>query len=93
MIRSAVDLTDVNVVSRSAAWLAAPDPDTPDPDHTDQGTTGIPPREAAVGREAPESPAAGHNDVRATRRRQASGWLGRYIGLVISGIVGAEQSR
>jgi cellulose synthase/poly-beta-1,6-N-acetylglucosamine synthase-like glycosyltransferase len=27
-----------------------------------------------------------HNDVQATRRRNASGWLGRYIGLVIAGI-------
>jgi cellulose synthase/poly-beta-1,6-N-acetylglucosamine synthase-like glycosyltransferase len=37
----------------------------------------------AAGLAAPEP---GQDDVRATRRRRASGWLGRFIGLVIAGI-------
>jgi len=73
-------------MSTSAAWLSAPDTDTPDSDHIDPCTPGIPARDATAGREAPEASAAGHNDVRATRRRHASGWLGRYVGLVIAGL-------
>jgi len=73
-------------MSTSAARLAAPDPDTPDSDHSDRCTPGIPARDATAGREAPAASAASHNDVRATRRRHGSGWLGRYVGLVIAGI-------
>lgn len=36
---------------------------------------------------APGGTAATRDDVRATRRRHDSGWLGRYVGLVIGGIV------
>jgi biofilm PGA synthesis N-glycosyltransferase PgaC len=33
----------------------------------------------------PAGPGADHDDARATARRHASGWLGRYVGLVIAG--------
>ena len=76
----------MNVVSRSATRLAASDPGTPGSDHTDLCTASIPARDAAVGREASAGSYAGRHYVRATRYRHASGWLGRYIGLVIAGI-------
>ena len=45
-------------------------------------------REAVSSEHAPEgSSGAGRDEVRATRRRRSSGWLGRCIGLVIAGIV------
>ncbi len=52
----------------------------------DLGTASNPAGDSAVGRGAAAGPPAG-NDVRATKRRHASGWLGRYVGLVIAGIV------
>ena len=76
----------MNVVNRSAARLAAPEPGTIDSDETDPSTAGDSARDATVGQERPAGSGAGHDDVRATRRRHASGWLGRYIGLVIAGI-------
>jgi cellulose synthase/poly-beta-1,6-N-acetylglucosamine synthase-like glycosyltransferase len=39
-----------------------------------------------AGRDALPGSRAGHEDMRATRRRYASGWLGRYVGLVIAGL-------
>jgi cellulose synthase/poly-beta-1,6-N-acetylglucosamine synthase-like glycosyltransferase len=39
-----------------------------------------------IGDKRPASPGTGHDDVRPTTRRRASGWLGRYVGLVIAGI-------
>jgi len=42
--------------------------------------------EAVAGDELPAGPGARDDDARATSRRQASGWLGRYVGLVIAGI-------
>ena len=86
LLRSAVDPTEGNVVSRSAAWLAAPHSDTPGSDQTNLRAASIPARDAAVGREVPAGSTAGRHFVRATRRREASGWLGRYIGLVIAAI-------
>jgi len=74
LVRSAFDPTDVIIVSRTAGSLAAPEPSTTESD------------DASVARASPAGPGAGHDDVRATRRRHASGWLGRYIGLVIAGI-------
>ena len=86
LVRSAVDPTDVKVVNRSGAQLAAPEPGTTDSDDTDPSTAGNSARDATVGREGQAGSGTGHDDVRATRRRHASGWLGRYIGLVIAGI-------
>jgi cellulose synthase/poly-beta-1,6-N-acetylglucosamine synthase-like glycosyltransferase len=39
-----------------------------------------------AGAERPAGPGPGHDDALATSRRHASGWLGRYVGLVIAGI-------
>ena len=83
---SAVGPADVNVVSRSAARLGAPEPDTAGFDDTEPFHAGNPTRDTTAGQDGPAGSGAGHDDVRATRRRYASGWLGRYIGLLIAGI-------
>ena len=59
---------------------------------TDRATASASPRAGAAGPtgSASAGPGAGHDATRATKRRHASGWLGRYVGLVIAGIaVGA----
>lgn len=76
----------MNVVSRSAGRLRAPEPDTAGFDDTDPSPSGIPPRGTTAPQVGPASTRARHDDVRATKRRDASGWLGRYIGLLIAGI-------
>ncbi len=86
MIRSAAGPADVNVVNRSAARLAAAEPGTIDSDDTDPSKAGSSARDGTVGQERQAGSGADHDDVRATRRRHSSGWLGRYIGLVIAGI-------
>ena len=73
-------------MDRSAAGLTAPDPRTTDADYSDPSTSGKPARDATGGREDLAGSGADHDDVQATKRRHASGWLGRYIGLVIAGI-------
>jgi cellulose synthase/poly-beta-1,6-N-acetylglucosamine synthase-like glycosyltransferase len=78
--------TDVNKVTRRAAWLAAPDPVTANSQQTELFTASSPGPDTAGGREARAGSSANADDLRATRRRQSSGWLGRYIGLVIAGI-------
>jgi cellulose synthase/poly-beta-1,6-N-acetylglucosamine synthase-like glycosyltransferase len=72
-------------VNRSAARLGAPEPDNGF-EYSDSSPEGNLTRDAAFGHEDSASSGASHDDVRATRRRYASGWLGRYIGLVIAGI-------
>ncbi len=80
----------MKAVNRSAARLAPPEPGTTDSDDTDPSPAGNSARDATVGHERPPSSGTGHDDVRATKRRHASGWLGRYVGLAIAGIaVGA----
>ena len=76
----------MSVVSRSPAGVAAAGVDAPDSDHIDRSTETIPVRGVGVARGAQAPSDEGHNNARATRRRKASGWLGRYIGLVIAGI-------
>jgi Glycosyl transferase family 2 len=73
-------------VSRSAARLGAREPDTTGFDDTDPLPAGNPTRATTAGHEGAAGPGAGHDLVRATGRRYASGWLGRYIGLLIAGI-------
>jgi cellulose synthase/poly-beta-1,6-N-acetylglucosamine synthase-like glycosyltransferase len=73
-------------VNRSAALLAAPEPRAVDSDDTDPSMTGTPSRDAAIRPDGPALARIGHDDLQATKRRHASGWLGRYIGLVIAGI-------
>jgi len=85
LVRSAVEATDVKVVDTSGVGLAAREPGTTD---SDLSTAGNPARKATIVREGPAGSGAGHDDVRASRRRHASGWLGRYIGLVIAAIAG-----
>jgi cellulose synthase/poly-beta-1,6-N-acetylglucosamine synthase-like glycosyltransferase len=72
-------------VSRSAARLRAPEPDAPRLDDADPLPAGNPTRDTAAGHEGAAGSGAGHDNVRATRRRYASGWLGRYVGLVVAG--------
>jgi hypothetical protein len=86
LIRSAVDPTDINGVNGTVMRLVAPEPDTIDSDNVDPSTAGNPARDATGGRQGPAGSAAGYDDVRAIRRRHASVWLGRYVGLVIAGI-------
>ncbi|HYL50656.1 MAG TPA: glycosyltransferase family 2 protein [Acidimicrobiia bacterium] len=73
-------------MSRSAGRLRAPEPDTAVFDDTDPSPSGIPSRDTTAGQVGPGATRASHDDVRATKRRYASGWLGRYIGLLIAGI-------
>ncbi len=73
-------------MNRSAARLAATEPDTIDSDERDPTTARDSARDATLGQRRPASSGTGHDDVRATTRRHASGWLGRYIGLVIGGM-------
>ncbi|MBV9662000.1 MAG: glycosyltransferase family 2 protein [Acidimicrobiales bacterium] len=70
----------------SAARPAAPDSDTPGSGKTDLCTESVPAPDTAVGRVDPGGSAINADELRATKRRHASGWLGRYIGLVIAGI-------
>ncbi len=53
-------------------------------------TSGTPTLPSTVGDDGPhgpvESPGSGNDGARAAKRRRASGWLGRYVGLVIAGI-------
>jgi cellulose synthase/poly-beta-1,6-N-acetylglucosamine synthase-like glycosyltransferase len=66
----------------------APEPGTTS--STDASTAYSSDGDATVGHETPASSGIGRDDTRATTRRHASGWLGRYVGLVIVGIaVGA----
>jgi cellulose synthase/poly-beta-1,6-N-acetylglucosamine synthase-like glycosyltransferase len=81
-----VQSTDVNTVTRRAAWLAAPDSVTQDSEQTDLSTASLASREAAVGRGSLVGSAADAEELRAPRYRHGSSWLGRYIGLVIAGI-------
>ena len=73
-------------MNRTAAGLAAPEPDTIRSDDTDESTAGNPAGDTTSGLKAPGGSRAGHDDVRATARRHSSGWLGRWIGLLIAGI-------
>lgn len=73
-------------MNRSAARLPTPEPDATGSDDTDLSTAGNPARDGTAGDGDPAASGAGHDDVRATRRRHSSGWLGRYIGLLIAGI-------
>jgi len=73
-------------VSRSAARLGAPEAHTTGFHDTDPFPAANPSRDATAGHAGAAGSGAGHDNVRATRRRYASGWLGRYIGLVIAGI-------
>jgi len=73
-------------VSRSAGRLRAPERDTAGFDDTDASPAGNPTRGTTAGPDGRAATGASHDDVRATRRRYASGWLGRYIGLLIAAI-------
>lgn len=68
------------------AEFAAPERGATHLDETDHSTADTSARDAAVGRGFPASSGIDHDDLRASRRRHASGWLGRYIGLLIAGI-------
>jgi cellulose synthase/poly-beta-1,6-N-acetylglucosamine synthase-like glycosyltransferase len=75
---SAAGPADLNFVNKSVESL----------EETVPGTTGFAgtDRSPTAGHEGPADSGSGRDDVRATRRRYASGWLGRYIGLLIAGI-------
>lgn len=60
--------------------------DVPEPDEADRSTASIHPHDASVAFETNPSLADDYGHRQATRRRRASGWLGRYVGLVIAGI-------
>ncbi len=66
--------------------LGAPEPDTIGFDGTKPFPVGNPTCDTTTGREEPAGSGAVHDTVRATKRRYASGWLGRYVGLLIAGI-------
>ena len=85
-IRSAAGPTDVGGVKRNASRFAAPERSSTVLDESDRSSAGTSDGDATIGQECPASSGIRHDDVRATRRRHASGWLGRYIGLVIAGI-------
>src|SRR5205807_529274 len=85
-LRSEVGRADVNEVDRNPQGLATPVSDTIGSDGQDHSASGGAAGDAAAGQGATAGVLASHDDVRATRRRHTSGWLGRYVGLVIVGI-------
>src|SRR5882672_9252780 len=72
------------VVNRSAGRLTAPEPGMTD--DTAPITAGRSASDATGAHEEPTRSGMGRDGARATKRRHASGWLGRYVGLVIAGI-------
>jgi hypothetical protein len=68
------------------AGLTAPEHDTIRSDDTDPSTADNPTGDTRSEREAPGGSGTSHEDVRATARRHSSGWLGRWIGVLIAGL-------
>jgi hypothetical protein len=73
-------------VKRTVPGLDAPQPVATGSDATDPSTTAGPASDASPGSDEPRSPDISHEDVRATARRRTSGWLGRWIGVLIAGM-------
>lgn len=51
-----------------------------------ESTAGVPGPDPVAAHGAPADSPTARDDARATARRQASGWLGRFVGLLIAGI-------